>query len=66
MQDKKTDFVFYFFLFVFLFLFLGWAKNVYEIFIYHDPVISGKLLLRVTGVIVAPLGSVLGFLDFSY
>ena len=44
--------------------FVGWIMNIVEIF--HSQIwpISGEILVRVVGIFIAPLGSILGLLWF--
>lgn len=39
---------------------IGWVMNIVAIFHSNFSVISGELVLRVIGVFVAPLGSIMG------
>ena len=41
---------------------IGWIENIVKIFHADFSHITGILVLRVVGIFVAPLGSVLGFL----
>ena len=49
-------------LFVFaILMFIGWVMNIYDVVQMLDGNITGKFLLKLVGIFIAPLGSFLGW-----
>jgi hypothetical protein len=40
----------------------GWVSNIVEVFGADFSIVTGKLVLRVVGILIAPVGVVMGYL----
>lgn len=42
---------------------VGWGMNIYQLVTSHDNGLTAKFVLKVVGIFVVPLGSLLGFIN---
>lgn len=58
--SKSATYIMYVYLIIVILAFGGWVANIVKVF--GADTITGMELVRIVGIVLAPLGSILGFL----
>lgn len=59
-MNKMIDIALLFWLALVLTMIIGWVMNIVTIFSIDELVINGELILRVAGIIIVPIGAIMG------